>query len=454
MDVLSKEEVGAVQMLSNWSVAAGLIFALLLSLTVDLPAQQPGPLPGGPDSQGLTSPRIEPALVTVGGPDADVAGFDSRAIQIAIDAVAYRGGGTVRLLPGRFEIEGPVRLRSNVALVGSGPETVLHKADGFRTRFVIDADYGMLVVTIEDPAGFRPGLGVQIWDDSALRNCWLVTTAVVTAVDGNRIYLDSPTVLDYQKGRNGWVSTSVSIIQAVRAENVRVANLVVDGNAGKNDPINGCRGGGIYLHWVKGATIDSVVVRNFNGDGVSWQTTEDVHLLNSEVYGCTNLGVHPGTGSDRSVVKNCRIHDNGADGLFLCWRVQNGRFTDNEIWNNGRYGISIGHKDTDNLFENNHIHHNALHGVFFRNEDEENAGNRNVFRNNVIEDNGTKEPAFAVYIRGFTRDLVLENNVLRDTGAGTQVGGVRIGAHAGDVQMRGNRFEGLKEKVRRETEEP
>jgi len=412
------------------------------------------PLQGSPDSQGLVTPRIQPAVITVGGPDADVQGFTSRAIQIAIDAVAHRGGGIVRLLPGRYEIQGPVRLASRVALVGSGPETILHKADGFRTRSTIDADYGMLVVTVADPSGFAPGVGVQIWDDAGLRNCWLVTTAIVTAVEGNRVYLDSPTVLDYQKERNGWVSTSTSVIQGIGVEDVRVANLIVDGNAEHNDRINGCRGGGIYFHKTRNAVVESVEVRNFNGDGISWQITEDVAVRNSEVHHCRNLGMHPGTGSDRSTVENCRIHDNGADGLFLCWRVQHGVFRNNEIWGNGRYGISIGHKDTDNLFEGNHVHHNALHGVFFRNEDEENAGNRNTFRNNVIEDNGAEEPAFAFWIRGHTRDILIEHNVLRDSGVGTQIGGIRIGAHAGPIEIRNNRYEGLKERVRRDAKEP
>jgi len=438
--------------IANETLAGAAVLLVLLGLLGRTSAAQPGQ--DDASSLGLVTPKVARQVITVGGPEADVTGFTSRAIQIAVDAVAQRGGGTVRLSPGRFEITGPVRLPSHVALVGSGEGTVLHRADGFRSRFVVDADYGMRVVTVEDPSGFQPGVGVQIWDDEALKNCWLVTTATVAAVEGNRVYLDTRTVMDYQKERNGWVSTSTPVVQAVDARDVRVADLTVEGNAANNDRINGCRGGAVYLHKVKDAVVENVTVRDFNGDGISWQITENVQVRSCDVGRCTNFGMHPGTGSYRSVVENCRIHDNGSDGLFLCWRVQHGVFRNNQIWGNGRHGISIGHKDTDNLFEGNRVFGNALHGIFFRNEDEENAGNRNIFRDNIVEDNGAREPAFAIWIGGYTRDLLFEGNTFRDSGKGTQVGGVRIGVHAGPVELRGNRFEGLRERVRKDEREP
>ena len=43
--------------------------------------------------------------ITVGIKDADVIGSDNKAIQLAIDALSYRGGGIVRILPGEYILE-------------------------------------------------------------------------------------------------------------------------------------------------------------------------------------------------------------------------------------------------------------------------------------------------------------------------------------------------------------
>ena len=48
---------------------------------------------------GLVDVRNAGQVITVGGPDADIPGFTSDAIQIALDAIRTRGGGTVKLIP-------------------------------------------------------------------------------------------------------------------------------------------------------------------------------------------------------------------------------------------------------------------------------------------------------------------------------------------------------------------
>jgi len=72
----------------------------------------------------------DPALheISVGPKDADVVGADGRAIQIAIDALALRGGGTVRVAPGEYVLSDSIHLRSNIRLVGDRANTVLKRA--------------------------------------------------------------------------------------------------------------------------------------------------------------------------------------------------------------------------------------------------------------------------------------------------------------------------------------
>jgi hypothetical protein len=395
---------------------------------------------------GLVDLKYAELVITVGGPSADISGFTSQAIQIALDAVKARGGGMVKLNPGTYQIIGPVRLSSNTSLIGSGKSTVLKKCDGFKTSFIIDADWGMLKAVVKDASGFKIGMGIQLFDDSH-NQAWDVTTAVITDIHDNVIYFDNRTVNDYLASLNGTITNGCSIIEAVDVENVKIADLMIEGNKTTNDNINGCRGGGIYIHKSKNCTVENVRINEFNGDTYSWQITENITIRGCEASNGGGLGFHPGTGSDHSIVENCISHHNSGDGIFLCWRVQNGIFRNNTVYSNGDNGISIGHKDTDNLFENNHVYENAHHGVLFRSENEQNSGHRNTFTNNVIENNGMENESAGFYIGGETHDITITNNTIRSTGKGNQTTAILVGKKSSKVTAKDNQISGLKELV-------
>lgn len=392
-------------------------------------------------SSGLVDVRAAETVITVGGPSADIPGYTSEAIQIALDAVRLRGGGTVKLNAGVFSIMAPVRLSSNTSLIGSGKGTVLKKTDGFRTSFIIDADWGMLKATVKDASGFRIGMGIQLWDDEH-RDGWDVTTAVITDIQDNIIYFNNRTVNDYIASLSGTISNGCSIVEAVDADQVSIADLVVEGNKQSNDYINGCRGGGIYIHKSKNCVVENVHVNNFNGDSFSWQITENITVKGCEASNGDGLGFHPGTGSDSSLVEDCISHHNKSDGIFLCWRVQHGTFRNNVVYANGGNGFSIGHKDTDNRFENNHVYENNYHGVLFRDETEQNSGHRNIFTGNIIENNGIAGESSGFYIGGETHDIVIKNNVIRSAGKGNQSSAILMGKKSSAVTAEGNTISG------------
>ena len=395
---------------------------------------------------GLVDVKYADQVITVGGPGADIPGFTSQAIQIAIDALKVRGGGSVQLGPGNFDIIGPVRLSDNISLKGSGASTVLRKCDGFKTSFIIDADWGMLKAVVKDATGFKTGMGIQLYDSEHDQG-WDVTTAVITDIQGNTIYFDNRTVNDYLASLDGTITNSFSIIEAVEAENVRISDLTIEGNKSTNEYLNGCRGGGVYIHKSKNCTVENVRVNEFNGDTFSWQITENITMRGCEASNGNGLGFHPGTGSDHSIVENCISHHNKGDGIFLCWRVQNGIFRNNKSFENGDNGISIGHKDTDNIFENNHVYENGSHGVLFRNENEQNSGHRNTFVNNTIENNGIARESAGFYIGGETHDITIINNIIRSTGKGNQATAIFIGKKSSKVTASGNTISGSKEIV-------
>jgi hypothetical protein len=340
--------------------------------------------------------------------------------------------------PGVYTLYNSVLLRSSVRLVGSGSGTVLRKCDGVSSGFAVDADYGQTKVTVQDPTGFRPGMGVAIRDDRS--GGWTDTLATITLVQGNVLHLDRETVMDYDGDAGGVISNCFPLVAGFGVDGAVIEGLSADGNKGNNAVINGCIGGGYYLHRARHCRIADCLLENFAGDGISFQITQDIVVERCEVRGITGLGLHPGTGSARPIIRHCRSHDNDKDGFFLCWRVQEGRFEHNEFSRNGQFGISIGHKDTDNLFLDNIVRDNKSHGVFFRNEKATNAGSRNTLRGNVIEDN----VGCGIEIRGHTTEVLLEENVIRDTRQGearTQRLGIRAGEHCARIRALRNRIE-------------
>lgn len=370
---------------------------------------------------GLRDPMLRNRTieVTAGGPQTDYPGFTSMAVQSAVDEATRHGGGIVRLDPGVYDVYGPIRLTDRVTLAGAGPETVLRKTDGFKSPFVVDADYGELRAEVADAGGFRVGMGLQIFDASQKWG-WDESTAIITAVEGNVLRFDRHLERDYRADDGGMATNACSIIEAVDVGQVRVRDLAIDGNKAANEPIGGCRAGGIYLKMARDCIIERVRVRDFNGDGISWQITEHISVLHCDVRGCTGSGLHPGAGSHSSRVKDNTCVGNGTAGLFVCWRVQFGEFERNVLEHNAVSGISIGHKDSDNRFADNVIRGNGNGGVYFRPENAANGANRNQWIRNVIEDND----GFGFIVNAGSVDNELEDNRIRDTGAGRQTGDV------------------------------
>ena len=389
-------------------------------------------------ADALVSPRISEREITVGGDKAHVSGYNNQSIQMAIDALE-KTGGTIILNPGDFIISAPVRLKSNVDLVGSGQETVLKRDRGVQTKFIVDADYGELKLTVENTDGFAIGMKVQVSDDEN-SGCWNVSTAYITDIKDDVIYIDRGLIRDYRSDLNGLLSNASSVIEVIESENSTISNLVIDGMRSENFFADGCNSAGILIYKSRWITIDGVGVKDFNGEGISWQITEHVTVINSEIAGSGNTGLHPGTGSPFSVIENNNVHHNDRDGLFICWRVYESRVTGNQFHHNGRYGLCTGHKDTDVLFENNRIYENLSDGVNLRGEREANAPHRNSFIRNIIENNGTDGGGYGFSINAQAKELkLIENSFLNSMK--TQKAAIYVHEAGLKPELENNRFD-------------
>ncbi|MEZ6060505.1 MAG: right-handed parallel beta-helix repeat-containing protein [Planctomycetaceae bacterium] len=380
-------------------------------------------------------------VIRVGHQDADLNGTDNRVLQAAVDYISALGGGTVEIGPGEFLMHDSLHLRSHVTVRGTPEKTILKKAAGTAAPLALDGDFGEQQITVTDPAGFSIGSGVAIWDSSA--GGFHTTVARITGRSGNTFSIDKPLMADCMVQNKAQAATVFPVVSGYDLENARVENLMIDGNRSENVHLNGCRGAGIFLYRGFGTIIQHCLVRDYNGDGISFQQSNDVLVTDCTSEGNAELGIHPGSGSQRPTVRDCVARSNGTDGLFLCWRVRHGLFENNILDGNGRFGISIGHKDSDNLLQRNHVLRNGEDGVYFRNESFGMAAHRNRLKDNVIEDNGAKGSAAGIRVRGETDGLVFENNRIRDTraaGSQTQTTGVVIEDSVGDVTLQDNQI--------------
>jgi parallel beta-helix repeat protein len=391
------------------------------------------------DHRMATAPASAPRTIRVSQTSpADVVGSDNAALQKAADLL--KPGDTLLIGEGTFTMDNSLFVPSGVTARGVPGKTILKKSAGVRSALAEDGDYGESAIAVAEPARFRPGMGITILDDPQSRG-WDVSVTAVTGVQGPYILIRPPTVRDYDfEQKNARVTNTFPILCVINAEYVLLEGITVDGNRQQNDYLDGCRGGAIYLNTVRNVTVRNCVARNYNGDGISFQITDGVKVIDSESHGHAGFGAHPGTGSANALIKGCNLHDNDDIGLFLCWRVRHGRFEDNRMERNGHHGISIGHKDTGNLFVNNTITNNGVSGVWFREESVKNSGHRNTFRNNRVLDNGGAKGGFGFFIASKVDGTVIENNRIADTRttARTQRVAIQQAPGAGSVKASGN----------------
>jgi hypothetical protein len=394
--------------------------------------------------------RHEPAwdellTITVGvrGGEGDFSGTTERVLQAAVDSAARNGGGTVRLLPGTWKLRNSVFLHSGVRLVGSGPDSILTRPESVTTQIAADSDWYDQEITLADAAGFQVGDGVLLRAVNPHNGAATIIKRTLTARSGNRFRLNNGLRENLWLSGKPTCSTLYPLLTSEYTADVVIENLTLDGNRSQTEHLDGNYGGCIFLQDCNRYVIRSVTARNNNGDGISFQICHDVRVEDCHSHDNADLGVHPGSGSQRPVILNNRLERN-SQGLFWCWGVKYGLAEGNQIADNRLYGVSIGHNDTDNVMRRNVIRNSGQFGVLFRNEDrgQDFWPNRNVLESNVIENSGGPD-GVAIEVMGRVRDLTFSGNTIRETREAAQRVGIRIAAETGAVTLTENTFSGL-----------
>ena len=298
----------------------------------------PGAAAGADDLPRNSNPRaiwgdfVEPdweqrVTITVGPKNADLVGTTDRVIQAAVDYVARRGGGTVRVLPGTYRLRNSIFLQSNLRLQGSGADTILLKEPSVTTRLVVDGDHWDQEVALADPQGFQVGDGVRLVAKDPHGKGTNIVQRTVIASQGNRFKLDYRLTERFHLVGEPQIATNFALIQGTDLSQVVVENLLVDGNKAGNEMLD--RGafddGSIRFDQCNRVAVRGVTVRNSYCDGIVWGISHDLRVENCQLYDVARLALHSGSGSQRSVVRGNHVQRSG-EGIYFYWGAQHGLY--------------------------------------------------------------------------------------------------------------------------------
>ena len=426
-----------------FKLAAGLFAGGGLSRVVrgdDLPAVIN---PRATSGDAVAEPDWDERLtVTVGPKDAQISGTTDKALQAAVDYVTRLGGGTVRVLPGTYHLRNAVYLAYRVRILGSGDDSILIKEPSVTTKLAADSDWFDQEITLTDASGFAVGDGVCLKTKNPHHGGTDVAKRTLVARSGKRFKLDRAL------RENFWemgASTCASLFPIFSGENISdivIENITLDGNRANNENLDGNYAGCVFLQDCNRITMRQVTARNYNGDGLSWQICHDVLVENCHSHDHAGLGLHPGSGSQRPVIRGNVVERNDI-GIFFCWGVKFGLAEKNRIDGCRSSGISIGHRDNNNLIRDNVITASGKVGVLFRPErGRAFAPHRNRVENNRIVDSGPDD-GIAIDVQGETDSIVLSQNQIRESRAPMRRVGIRLGPQTGRVELLDNAIEGL-----------
>ncbi|MCY2964107.1 MAG: right-handed parallel beta-helix repeat-containing protein [Planctomycetota bacterium] len=430
----------------QWSAAAMALAAGRLPAD-DEPGRQQVENPRATSGDEVYEPNWEERLtLTVGPKEADLVGSTEKVIQAAVDSVARWGGGTVRILPGKFVFRNAVYLPSKVRILGSGADTQIIKAASVKTKLAADSDWYDQEITLADAKGFQVGDGICLRSKNPHHTGSNVAKRTLVARSGNRFKLDKPLRENFWEMGEPTVATLFPLFTGEYINHIVIENLALDGNKAESENLDGNYAGCIFLQDCHTVQIRGVEARNSNGDGISWQICHDVVVENCHSHDNVGLGLHPGSGSQRPVMRGNTLERNDI-GVFFCWGVKFGLAEKNIIRDNRGYGVSIGHRDNNNLVRDNEIVGSGKSGVLFRPErGKAFAGHRNRIEKNRIVDSGP-EDGVAIDVQGETESIVLERNEIRETRQPMRRVGIRIGQQTRDVRLVENTIVGVSQAV-------
>ena len=138
----------------------------------------------------------------------------------------------------------------------------------------------------------------------------LVFKRLLVARSGDRFKLDRALRENVWSSGKPLVQALFPLLWGEEIEGFAIENLHLDGDRARNPELDGNHAGCIFLQDCRDVAIRGVEARNNHGDGISFQICHDV-----AVEGCTSrdhsgLGLHPGSGSQRPLMRGNTLTGN------------------------------------------------------------------------------------------------------------------------------------------------
>src|SRR5438552_13260931 len=200
-------------------------------------------LPKNTNPRAISGDAVEPdwkqrVTLTVGPEKADLVGTTDKVLQAAVDYVARRGGGTVRVLPGTYRLRNSIFLQSKVRILGSGEDSVLLKEPSVTTKLIVDGDHWDQEVTLADPKGFQVGDGVRLVAKDPHGKGTNIIQRTLIASRGDRFKLDRRLEERFHLSGTPQIATNFSLLQCSNVDGVVIEKVALDGNKAKNEMID------------------------------------------------------------------------------------------------------------------------------------------------------------------------------------------------------------------------
>ncbi|NLL83071.1 MAG: hypothetical protein GX230_02360 [Lentisphaerae bacterium] len=359
--------------------------------------------------------KLTQAIVSVGKHGSDIEGFTNSHLQSAVERVASLGGGAVEVSAGIFMMDDALHLASNVTVRGQGAATVFRKTPMRKAAITTILGYGHTDIITDNPDIFKVGDGVVI--SSAQSHGFLDTTGTLLRREGD-IWFNSRTFNnDYNSAHNATLRTLHPLVDAVGATNASLEEVTLDGNAAFNEQINGCRGAAFYALNSQQITAHKVAAHDFNGDGFSFQTCDNLTLDTCFAEKCHGNGFHPGSGSNRFHIKNCTARACHGCGLFYCLRVRNSILETSLFEDNHSHGIYIWARDNNHINRHLTIRRNGGCGICYMNIPPSHSSNNHTFSECTLTENCTRDGQAEILLQGSPRNTTISGlNITRHPG--------------------------------------
>ncbi|MFP6574151.1 MAG: hypothetical protein VB912_03295, partial [Pirellulaceae bacterium] len=187
--------------------------------------------PRATDGDQRFEPDWEKRLtLTVGQKKGDLVGHDDKVIQAAVDYMARMGGGTVRILPGKYIFRNAVHLPSRIRLLGSGLDSIITKIPSRQVALSADSDWYDQEISLQDAKGFQVGDGIVLRTKNPHNGSTEVIKRTLVARSGNRFKLNDGIRKNLWLTGKPTASAVFPLLTSEYTSDVLIENITLDGD--------------------------------------------------------------------------------------------------------------------------------------------------------------------------------------------------------------------------------